>query len=247
MIRLPGRLLARLGGLLLSILIIALLKAVPLLSASFYETALGVLLLVVGSALTIRGVPLRRERPPGFAERYRGGPCPPLAILYLGLFLLSLGAFAIAPLLGWTVLRLLLLPIGVACGAIYLYGAFVRFPRALLPAWYRRALLAGVRSDSPPELRAFRSLSLSAQRERVAAHQRWLSGWRPGGPDNRAVDAEDRDGAERPAPPDMGEHRPLAVELCTTGMVAGLLLAAHSSLDEADRPVVREAPETEGR
>ncbi|MDO5051437.1 MAG: hypothetical protein Q4E05_00910 [Pseudoclavibacter sp.] len=145
-----------------------------------------------GVLTTVNGVLARQADPPGFIDEYRGGPCVPLTALYSGICLLSLAAFTFSfipfvreslpmlllslllpPLL--PALRIALLLIALASGVVHLRGCFSRYPRFLLPAWYRLALQAGVRAEDPMELRRFRALPPAEQRRRVAERQRLLS------------------------------------------------------------------------
>lgn len=182
------------NGLFLLLTILLAVGCLPLWAALTGDeesgplVALTVLLGGVGVLTTVNGVLARQADPPGFIDEYRGGPCVPLTALYSGICLLSLAAFTFSfiPFLPMLLLSLLLPPllpalrialllIALASGVVHLRGCFSRYPRFLLPAWYRLALQAGVRAEDPMELRRFRALPPAEQRRRVAERQRLLS------------------------------------------------------------------------
>ncbi|MDO5065949.1 MAG: hypothetical protein Q4D96_01550 [Propionibacteriaceae bacterium] len=116
------------------------------------------------------------EPTPRFVLHYTGWSCPPLAILYGGLGMLSIGvAVPITKLkeVQATIPEAILGVFGVTslfCIATFLLGFFFWFPPFLIPRWYWRARKAGIPRHDPQAMGEFKALPLEQQK--AAARKR---------------------------------------------------------------------------
>ncbi|MDO5065951.1 MAG: hypothetical protein Q4D96_01560 [Propionibacteriaceae bacterium] len=116
------------------------------------------------------------EPTPRFVLHYTGWSCPPLAILYGGLGMLSIGvAVPITKLkeVQATIPEAILGVFGVTslfCIATFLLGFFFWFPPFLIPRWYWRARKAGIPRHDPQAMGEFKALPLEQQK--TAARKR---------------------------------------------------------------------------
>lgn len=125
-----------------------------------------VIFLVTGIAGLWVGLSIRNESTPQFVVNYQGRTSKALGLPFAGFGMLALflGDYFkyLHPLLvgfiGGT---------GVLCILVWLSSFLIRFPRFLTPAWYRRALKAGVPRHDPHLMGKFKALPKETQKQLV--------------------------------------------------------------------------------
>ena len=125
-----------------------------------------VFFLATGIAGLWVGLSIRHESTPQFVVNYRGGPSRALGLPFGGIGMLSLflgDYFKYLPPL----LVVFIGGTGVLCILVWLSSFLIRFPRFLTPAWYRRALKAGVPRHDPHLMGKFKALPKETQKQLV--------------------------------------------------------------------------------
>ncbi len=130
-----------------------------------------VVLLLIGLLGLWQGWVAYTEPTPRFVLNYRGWSCPPLAMLYGGIFMICMGIVGFQPPLPRIVGGLIAL-VWLFCGVTLISGFFFWFPPFLVPRWYHRARKAGVPRHDINAMAAFKALPVDQQKQ--AAQQRQL-------------------------------------------------------------------------
>lgn len=128
--------------------------------------AAALLLGILGLLAIWGGIRIRNARIPDFVTTYTGRASGALTLPFTGACLLCLGIAGIGDSFpSWVkgLIGLVFFP----TGAIALLGTFIWFPRFLLPAWYRRAVKAGVPRNDRHLMGWFKELSEDDQGELV--------------------------------------------------------------------------------
>ena len=106
---------------------------------------------------------MRNARIPDFVTTYKGRASGILALPYTGICLICLGVADSLPVWAKGLIGLIFFP----TGAIALLGMLFWFPRFLLPAWYRRAIKAGIPRNDRHLMGWFKELSEDGQEELI--------------------------------------------------------------------------------
>ena len=140
-------------------------------------------IVVLFAALTLIGLLALRqgwvaytEPTPRFVLHYTGWSCPPLAMLYGGIGMLSIGLALLSIRVEGAqdaIPKIVLGLNGLAimfCMITFLLGFFFWFPPFLLPPWYHRARKADIPRNDPHAMGAFKALPVNQQK--TAAQKR---------------------------------------------------------------------------
>ena len=125
--------------------------------------SLGLLLSFLGVLALWGGIRMRNARIPNFVTTYNGRASGILALPYTGICLICLGVADSLPVWAKGLIGLIFFP----TGAIALLGMLFWFPRFLLPAWYRRAIKAGIPRNDRHLMGWFKELSEDGQEELI--------------------------------------------------------------------------------
>ena len=125
--------------------------------------AVALLLGILGLLAIWGGMRIRNARIPNFVTTYNGRSSGTLALPYTGICLICLGVADSLPVWAKGLIGLILFP----TGAIALLGMLFWFPRFLLPAWYRRAIKAGIPRNDRHLMAWFKELSEDGQKELI--------------------------------------------------------------------------------
>lgn len=125
-----------------------------------------IFLLCIGIPALSFGLYQRYKATPNFVASYRGGTSTALGLPFGGAAVIAMAVFTLTPQPP-RILGQILGLVWVASMPIWLSSFLIRFPRFLTPAWYRRALKAGVPRHDPHLMGKFKALPKETQKQLV--------------------------------------------------------------------------------